>query len=481
MMEENKLTQQDPKNEQARQEALGVLRSSFEMYEKTRNDTIEARSSRTDKFGKPMYSQQSTDETLELMDTMQADIVQQYIQLGGDIKDLEEIRTKKNVIDRSHIAKAMAESDDKDKVKELVNNIRKKREKREKPLERDDSAEQKEEKFNVVWDSPSPEIPKKDEIQEYWDKTISTIPEPVKIEEKDASVYNENKPKVAYDTVALPSNGECYKNKVKEIKVSHLVAYDENLIMSPSLYRNGTFLDHILKNKILDNINPDDLIQGDRDAIIIWLRAGGYGNEYPIRMTDEKTGKEFETVVDLSELKFKKFTLKGDENGYFDFTLPVSKDVVKFRFLTNGDVKKLEKMRENENEAEKVTTIKNYIREIRSFLESSQKFNSDTFEELTSVEEEIYDKYKDVSETYYTHDLTNRLIMSTVSVNGVSDRKFITNYIANMNLKDASEYRKYIVENEPGIDYNIKVKRPESLGGGYVETFLQLDQFIFIY
>ena len=119
-MEENKLTQQDPKNEQARQEALGVLRSSFEMYEKTRNDTIEARSSRTDKFGKPMYSQQSTDETLELMDTMQADIVQQYIQLGGDIKDLEEIRTKKNVIDRSHIAKAMAESDDKDKAQGYV-------------------------------------------------------------------------------------------------------------------------------------------------------------------------------------------------------------------------------------------------------------------------------------------------------------------------------------------------------------------------
>ena len=43
------------------------------------------------------------------------------------------------------------------------------------------------------------------------------------------------------------------------------------------------------------------------------------------------------------------------------------------------------------------------------------------------------------------------------------------------------EYRKYIIDNEPGIDYNIKVKRPDSLGGGYIDTFLQLDQFIFIY
>ena len=66
------------------------------------------------------------------------------------------------------------------------------------------------------------------------------------------------------------------------------------------------------------------MVQGDRDAIIIWLRAGGYGPMYPIRMTDEATGTEYETEVDLSALKFKKFTLKGDENGFFDFITPTT-------------------------------------------------------------------------------------------------------------------------------------------------------------
>ena len=50
----------------------------------------------------------------------------------------------------------------------------------------------------------------------------------------------------------------------------------------------------------------------------------------------------------------------------------------------------------------------------------------------------------------------------------------------NMNIKDSIAYRNYIIENEPGIDYNIRVKKPDSLGGGYINTFLQLDQFIFI-
>jgi hypothetical protein len=49
-----------------------------------------------------------------------------------------------------------------------------------------------------------------------------------------------------------------------------------------------------------------------------------------------------------------------------------------------------------------------------------------------------------------------------------------------MNIKDAAEYRKYLSENEPGIDYNITVEKPASLGGGSMETFLQFNQFVFI-
>lgn len=505
---ENKNVNNVNENEQnfSKEQSLKLLENSFEMYEMSRREAIEERDKRTDKYGNKIYSEQGTKETIELMDTMQEDIIRQYLQLGGKIEALEAIRAKKSKIDRKRMADAIQNIDNKSSKTSAIKEIQEKQAKRhENQSARKNTLRNNEEEAGIVYDeqrneNKANEIPaqvdlnkfknvnyvkENDNVENYVEKATFDIPEPAEIKEKDASTYNATKEKVAYDTVALPSKGECYKNKIGEIKVSHLVAYDENLILSPSLYRNGTFLDHILKNKILDDINPDDLIQGDRDAIIIWLRAGGYGSDYPIKMTDDKTGKEFETTVDLSQLKFKKFNLKGDEDGYFDFNLPVSKDTIKFRFLTNGDIKKLEKMREAENEAESVSEIKDKIREIRSFIQDSNKFiidgSKNALDALLIVEEEIYEKYSDTPEIYYTHDLTNRLIMSTVSINGIKDRKYITNYIVNMNLKDASEYRKYIIENEPGIDYNIKVKRPDSLGGGYIDTFLQLDQFIFVY
>lgn len=82
-------------------------------------------------------------------------------------------------------------------------------------------------------------------------------------------------------------------------------------------------------------------------------------------------------------------------------------------------------------------------------------------------------------EVPFTHEITNKLIMSIVNVNGITDRKFITSYVMNMNVRDSSALRKYITEHEPGIDFNIEVERPESLGGGSVKMFLTLDQFIF--
>ena len=49
-----------------------------------------------------------------------------------------------------------------------------------------------------------------------------------------------------------------------------------------------------------------------------------------------------------------------------------------------------------------------------------------------------------------------------------------------MNVRDSSALRKYMAANEPGIDYNIQIQKPESLGGGSMEVFLQLDQYIFL-
>ena len=80
----------------------------------------------------------------------------------------------------------------------------------------------------------------------------------------------------------------------------------------------------------------------------------------------------------------------------------------------------------------------------------------------------------------FTHSITNRLELSVMEIDGVTDRKMIRDFVNNMCVKDSSALRKYINENEPGIDYNIIIEKPESLGGGSMPVFLQLDQYIFL-
>jgi hypothetical protein len=87
----------------------------------------------------------------------------------------------------------------------------------------------------------------------------------------------------------------------------------------------------------------------------------------------------------------------------------------------------------------------------------------------------------DVSEELgYTHKLTNRLELSIVSINGETDREYISEYVQNMNVRDALAIRRYITENEPGLDYAVTVERPESLGGGSMPVFLSLDEYVFL-
>lgn len=476
--------------EEERLQTLEILRNSYEMYERSKAETTKVRKEKKDADGNRIYSDKSLQDTLELMNTMQADIKQKYLELGGKEEELVSKKNLKKTIDRKALLQTIEAANQKDAMREYIEKMNKEAEL--KPERKGQPIESIEKNYadkmsNLLskgvtgmkgHPDPAGELGAEGMSMEDFKKLSQNI------EDTTGGIKIEQNNRSGYDSIKLPSKGECYKNKLKEIEVGYLTAYDENLILSPNLYKNGTFLDHILKNKIRTDINPDNLIQGDRDAIIIWLRASGYGNEYPVSMIDDKTGKEFKTVIDLSKLNYKKFKLKGDENGYFDFKLPNSGDEIKFKFLTNADAKKLEEMRAEEDKEIKVTKFKQCAREMRSAINDNELINDEQYEKIKdsidSIETLILEDFDKIPETYYTHDLTNRLILSTISVNGITDRKEIVNYILNMNIKDAQAYRNYIIENEPGIDYNIKVKRPDSLGGGYIDTFLRLDQFIFI-
>ena len=87
--------------------------------------------------------------------------------------------------------------------------------------------------------------------------------------------------------VELPSKGQCYPINSPlrrgKVKVSYLTAKDENIINDPKMYKDGKLIDTILQRKIVDkDIDVHSLCRGDRDAIILWLRRTGYGNEFPV-------------------------------------------------------------------------------------------------------------------------------------------------------------------------------------------------------
>ena len=291
-------------------------------------------------------------------------------------------------------------------------------------------------------------------------------------------------PEAAFDVIPLPSKGEGYKDKIAKMSVAYLTAYDENMIVSPNLYRDNLILDYILQEKVLSKeIEPLDLLEGDRDAILLFLRASGYGNKYPITAKDEITGKDFEAVVDLSQLKYKEFKLKGDSNGWFSYTLPSSGKEVKFRFPTHRDTIMLEKLNDSEENNTKKEIINRYVDILDTFIESDKEI--DTNEKIKVRQairtiEKWGDNMDEDSATKFTHALTNKLMLLVMAVDGITDKKYISEFIKKMNVRDSSALRKYINQNEPGIDYNITVERPESLGGGSVTTFLQLDQFLFL-
>jgi hypothetical protein len=386
--------------------------------------------------GTKKYNSDDIKKQLELISTAQSDIVGQYLQLGGNEEDLKKKTRKKTSVQTMDVSKT---------VREMM-------------------------------------VEMEDDRKAALANAVSATA--TRLEQEYIPTKGNYNPEAAFDVIPLPSKGEGYRDKIAKMSVAYLTAYDENMIVSPNLYRDNLILDYILQEKLLSKqIDPMDLLEGDRDAIILFLRASGYGNEYPITATDNVTGKEFDAIVDLSKLKYKEFSLKGDSNGWFPFTLPQSGVEIKFRFPTHRDTIMLEKMQEAEENSMRKSVIKNYVDVLDLYIENEKDVTNEEKIKIRQAIRTIDNWGENIDEENsikFNHTLTNRLNMLIMAVDGITDRQHINNFIRKMTVKDSSALRRYIQENEPGVDYNIEVERPASLGGGSMKTFLQLDQFLFL-
>ena len=300
----------------------------------------------------------------------------------------------------------------------------------------------------------------------------------------DSSNFNDIDPTLKYDIIQLPSNGQCYRNKVDRVPVAFLTAYDENIITSPNLYKDGLVIDYLLKSKVVNSeINVEDLVSGDADAIILYLRATSYGPEFPIVVNDPDTGEQIDTIIDLTKLKPRDFKLIGDENGHFEYTTPILKDKIKFRYLTRKQERQLRQVTELEGYGTKAMMLARESESLKAAL-MNDKYVNDNDKKIIraaiSAMEKWSKKLKDVNNSEFTKIMTNNMQLQIVAVNGNYDREYIRKYINQMPARDSLMLRKYINDNRPGINFDIEVERPESLGGGSFKTFLNWDDSVFL-
>ena len=223
---------------------------------------------------------------------------------------------------------------------------------------------------------------------------------------------------VPFDVIPLPSKGLLYPGQNGMVKVEYLTAMDENILTSQNLIKSGKVLEYLLERKIKESPVPmEDLLVGDRNAIMIWLRATGYGEMYPVKLTDPGSGVEFDYEINLSELKNKELPdgVEPDERGEFSFELPKSKMKIKFKLLTVGDEK--------------------------SIMSRAEKYEKATKSQVSNM-------------------LTYRLQAQIKEIDGNRDINYIQQYVNVMPAFDSLKFREYSDSIEPGIDMSVEVEGP---------------------
>ena len=152
------------------------------------------------------------------------------------------------------------------------------------------------------------------------------------------------------EEVTLPSQGLLYPEESPlrsgKISLKYMTAREEDILTNVNLIKNGTVLDKLLKSLIVTpNVNYDDLLVGDKNAILIAARVLGYGPEYDILLKHPETGIESKATIDLTTIEDKlldKSIIEKENQNEFSFTLPASKKSITFKLLTHGDEVKIE-------------------------------------------------------------------------------------------------------------------------------------------
>ena len=242
--------------------------------------------------------------------------------------------------------------------------------------------------------------------------------------------------KIPTETIKLPSKGLLYPKESPlskgEVEMKYMTAKEEDILINVNFIRQGTVIDKLLQSLIVTpGINYDDLLIGDKNALLIAARILGYGKDYSFTYIND-LGQEVETVVDLTTIKEKTVDyILYTKGNSFSFELPKTGATVTFKLLTHGDEKKIE------------TEIKGL-----------QKINPNS-----------------------STDVTTRMKFMITSVNGKTEVKDIRDFVDNYLLApDSRALREYYNKIQPDIDLKF-VPNDENYTGEGINIPISLNFF----
>jgi hypothetical protein len=207
------------------------------------------------------------------------------------------------------------------------------------------------------------------------------------------------------EVIELPSKGLLYSQdnplSSGKIEMKYMTAKEEDILTNQTYIQKGIVLDKLLQALIVSKINYNDLIVGDKNAIMVAARILGYGKDYSF----EYDGQEY--TVDLSQLDNKPFDYSNKGVNEFNYTLPSTGVNITYKILTHSDEQK-----------------------IQTEIDGLKKINKNVSPELST-----------------------RLKYIITSVNGDRETKTIREFVdKHLLARDSRELRKHIKETQPDVD-----------------------------
>jgi hypothetical protein len=219
--------------------------------------------------------------------------------------------------------------------------------------------------------------------------------------------------KIPTETVELPSKGLLYPEghplASGTIEMKYMTAKEEDILSNQNYIKKGTVIEKLLQSLIVTEVDFNDILIGDIDAIMVAARVLSYGKDYKFTYLGQTVEVDLATL-DNKELDESLYTRGENE---FTFKLPNSGNEITFRLLTQG----LDKA-------------------IAREIEGLKKINKDNVAEVST-----------------------RLKYMITSINGSRDRADIRKYVDGFMLaSDARALREEYSRVSPGVDLSAEVE-----------------------